>query len=151
MQTDEGINNASLASIANVPLAAILIPVELFSAPYLPASLLALIVCTFLTQGNKIYRTQRETFDKRQILPGVEVRRITVPSEWNEKTLVDLDLRRKYNVTVIGKLEAGSGDSLPQIRLHPSPHSIVYMNETIVAMGAPEDLDRLENTIWAEQ
>ncbi len=142
---------ASLASIANVPLAAILIPVELFSAHYLPASLLALIVCTFLTQGNKIYRTQRETFDKRQILPGVEVRRITVPSEWNEKTLVDLDLRRKYNVTVIGKLEAGSGDSLPQIRLHPSPHSIVYMNETIVAMGAPEDLDRLENTIWAEQ
>ena len=142
---------ASLASIANVPLAAILIPVELFSAHYLPASLLALIVCTFLTQGNKIYRTQRETFDKRQILPGVEVRRITAPAEWNEKTLIELDLRRKYNVTVIGRLEPGSGDSLPKIRLHPSSQSTVHTNDTIVAMGAPEDLDRVENTIWAEQ
>jgi len=128
-----------------------LIPVELFSSHYLPASLLALIICTFLTQGNKIYRTQRETFDKRQILPGVEVRRITAPVEWHNKTLVDLDLRRKHNVTVIGALEHDEHGGLPSIRLDPSSSSSVRQGDTVIVMGNPEDLDALEQTIWFEQ
>lgn len=142
---------ASLASIANVPLAAILIPIELFSSHYLPAALLALIICTLLTQGNKIYRTQRETFDKRQILPGVEVRRVTVPVEWDNKTLQDLGLRRRYNVTIIGTLEASADHELPMVRLEPSNNLTLHVGDIVIAMGSPESLDGLENSLWSEQ
>lgn len=141
---------ASLVSIANVPLAAILIPVELFSSHYLPAALLALIICTLLTQGNKIYRTQRETFDKRQILPGVEVRRITVPAEWDDKTLLELDLRRRFNVTIIGTLEATGGNDLPRVRLEPSTNLTLHVGDAVIAMGSPEALDGLEKILRFE-
>ena len=142
---------ASLVSIANVPLAAILIPVELFSSHYLPAALLSLIICTLLTQGNKIYRTQRETFDKRQILPGVEVRRITTPAQWHEKTLLELNLRQKFNVTIIGTLEPTNVGELPKVRLEPSTNLTLHQGDTVIAMGSPDALDSLENAIWSRQ
>lgn len=141
---------ASLVSLVNVPLAAILLPVELFSSHYLPAALLALLICTLLTQNDKIYRTQRETFDKRQILPGVEVRRVMVPVEWDRKTLVDLDLRRQFEVTVIGVLEIHGTDGAPQIRLDPSATLTLRQGDTIVVMGSEGNLNQLEEVIRAE-
>ena len=118
---------ASLVSIVNVPIAAMLLPVELFSAHYLPAALLAVIVCTLLTQDVSIYRSQRQGLDNRQIAPGVAIRRVMVPAHWDRRTLVDLDLRRRFNVTVIGVLEpatppnaAGENDGPARVRLDPS-------------------------------
>lgn len=142
---------ASLVSLVNVPLAAILLPVELFSSHYLPASLLALLICTLLTQNDKIYRTQRETFDRRQILPGVEVRRVFVPIEWDRKTLVDLDLRRKFEVTVIGALEHHDRKGAAQVRLDPSATLTLRQGDAIVVMGAEDNLNRLENSIREEE
>lgn len=142
---------ASLVSLVNVPLAAILLPVEMFSSHYLPAALLALLICTFLTQNDKLYRTQRETFDKRQIIPGVEVRRVLVPVEWDRKTLVELNLRRRFDVTVIGILEIHGVDGAPQIRLDPSAMLTLRQGDTIVVMGSEENLNRLENVIRVQE
>lgn len=138
---------ASLVSIVNVPLAAILLPVELFSAHYLPAALLALVICTLLTEDEKLYRTQRETFNKRQIVPGAEVRRITIPPTWHGKTLVDLDFRRTYNLTVIGVLEAHGEDGLPHVRLDPAATLLLEEGDTIVVLGTEENLDSLERVL----
>jgi hypothetical protein len=138
---------ASLVSLVNVPLAAILLPVELFSSHYLPAALLALLVATLLTQNDKIYRTQRETFDKRQILPGVEVRRVEVTVEWDRSTIVDLDLRRRFGVTVIGMIDLRSADGSPRVRLDPAATLTLSQGDTIVVMGEESNLDSLENSI----
>lgn len=138
---------ASLVSVVNVPIAAMLLPVELFSAHYLPPALLAVVVCTLLTQGAPIYRSQREGFDNRQIAPGVAVRRIMVPVNWDRRTLIDLDLRRRFNVTVIGVLESRAEDGRVQVRLDPSASSDLRLGDTVVGLGAPEDLDRLEQHI----
>ena len=145
---------ASLVSIVNVPIAAMLLPVELFSAHYLPGALLAVIVCTLLTQDVSIYRSQRQGFDNRQIAPGVAIRRVMVPAQWDRRTLVDLDLRRRFNVTVIGVLEpatlpnaAGEIDGPARLRLDPSASLALRIGQTVIAMGAEEDLDRLEQHI----
>lgn len=138
---------ASLVSIVNVPLAAILLPVELFSSHYLPPALLALVVCTLLTEDEKIYRTQRETFNKRQIVPGAEVRRVNVPAAWHGQTLVELNFRRSFNLTVIGILEVQGDDGLPHVRLDPGASLVLETGDTIIVLGAEENLDALEATI----
>jgi len=138
---------ASLVSIVNVPIAAILLPVELFSGHYLPAALLAVVVCSLLTQKTAIYRSQRQGFDNRQIAPGVAVRRVMVPAHWDRRTLVDLDLRRRFNVTVIGVLELVGEDGRAQVRLDPAISLPLSIGDTIVVMGTDDDLDQLDRHI----
>jgi len=138
---------ASLVSIVNVPLAAMLLPVELFSGHYLPPALLAVIVCSLLTQKTPIYRSQREGFDNRQIAPGVAVRRVMVPAHWDRRTLVDLDLRRRFNVTVIGVLELVGEGGRAQVRLDPAISLPLSIGDTVVVMGADDDLDQLDRHI----
>ncbi|MCZ7669943.1 MAG: hypothetical protein M5U34_23590 [Chloroflexi bacterium] len=58
-----------------------------------------------MTHDNSIYRTQRETFDIRQILPGISVRRVRMPLTWAGQTLIDLDFRRQFDLNVIGLLD----------------------------------------------
>jgi len=140
---------ASLVSIVNVPLAAVLLPVELFSAHYLPPALLAVVVCALVTEDRRIYRTQREEFDNREIAPGVAVRRVVVPPAWDRRTLIDLDLRRRFNVTVIGVLELGGADGPARVRLDPSASHLLRLGDTVVALGHESDLDTLENHIQA--
>ena len=138
---------ASLVSIVNVPMAAMLLPVELFSAHYLPPALLAVVVCAILTEDRSLYRTQRETFDDREIVPGVAVRRMMVPVNWDRRTLIELDLRRRFNVTVIGLLELGEGTGRARVRMDPSATSVLNIGDTVVVLGSEEDLDRLERHI----
>ncbi len=138
---------ASLVSIVNVPIAAMLLPVELFSAHYLPPALLAVVVCTLLTEDRRIYRPQREQFDNREIAPGVAVRRVAVPLAWDRRTLIDLDLRRRFNVTVIGVLELGGEDGPARVRLDPSAAHVLRLGDTVVAIGREPDLDALERHI----
>lgn len=140
---------ASLVSIVNVPLAAILLPVEMFSSHYLPPALLALVICTLLTEDEKLYRTQRETFHRRQIVPGAEVRRIIIPAAWHGQTLVDLNFRQTFNLTVIGILEVRGEDGLPHVRLDPAASLVLEIGDTIVVLGAEENLNALEIAIQA--
>jgi len=138
---------ASLVSIVNVPLAAMLLPVEVFSAHYLPPALLAVIACSLLTQDTSIYRSQREGFDNRQIAPGVVVRRVMVPVNWDRRTVIDLDLRRRFNVTVLGVLELFDEDGRARVRLDPAVALPLHIGDTVVVMGAESDLDRLDHHI----
>lgn len=138
---------ASLISIVNVPLAAIMLPVELFSSHYILPAMMVLVVCTLLTQDDKIYRTQRETFRQRQIAPGVEVRRAKVPPQWAGSTLIDLDFRRRYELTVIGLLEASGPDGLPHVRLNSAATIVLAPGDTLIVLGAEDQLIALQEQI----
>ena len=96
---------ASLVSLINVPLTAIMLTVELFGASYLLPALVVLLVTLLLSHPTSVYRTQRDEDDSREILPGYGVRRINVPRAWEGKTLRDLALRDRYDVNVIGYVE----------------------------------------------
>ncbi len=135
---------ASLVSIVNVPLAAILFTVEVFGAAYMVPALVALVVTSILAHDNTVYRTQREKYNKRQIMPGVSARRIHVSPAWAGKTLVDLDFRRRFDVNVIGLLEVQGEDGQPHVRLGASSTTPLEVGDILVVLGRDEILEKLE-------
>ncbi len=138
---------ASLVSIVNVPLAAILFTVEIFGSAYMVPALIVLVVCAIIAHDNSIYRTQRESYDSRQILPGVSVRRVRIPAAWEGITLIDLDFRKKFDLNVIGLLERRGDDNHPHVRLGTASATILEEGDQLVVLGTDEKLEDLETAV----
>ncbi|NUM46315.1 MAG: hypothetical protein HUU38_16550, partial [Anaerolineales bacterium] len=143
---------ASLVSIANVPLAAMLFVVEVFGAPYLLPALICLIVTVLLALDVSIYRSQREKYDERQILPGYSVRRVSIPSHWENKTIVDLRIRNRYGLNVLGLIEnhSKSGEYQQQVRLNPDMNKRLHEGDILVVLGRDVRLDEFEKRLLEE-
>lgn len=142
---------AALVSIVNVPLAAILFTVELFGSVYMVPALLTLVITSILAHDRTIYRPQREKAAKRQIMPGVGSRRILPPPSWWGKTLVELDLRRRYNVNVVGLMEFQDEHGNPRVRLDTSSTVPLSDGDVLVVIGREEKLEALETAVRAER
>jgi hypothetical protein len=138
---------ASLVSLVNVPLAAILFTVEVFGSIYMVPALLALVITELLAHDNSIYRTQRETYDSRQILPGVSIRRVRIPSAWANQTLIDLDFRKQFDLNVIGLVERGERDGRPRIRLGTASTTKLETGDVLVVLGRDEQLAVLDTAV----
>ncbi len=138
---------ASLVSIVNVPLAAILFTVEVYGSAYMMPALVMLVVASVFAHDHTIYRTQREKHIGRQIMPGVSTRRIPVPAQWVGTTLIDLNFRNQYECNVIGLMERRDESGMPRIRLNASPTTILELGDILVVLGRDEKLDQLEQTI----
>ncbi|MBK8986449.1 MAG: chloride channel protein [Chloroflexi bacterium] len=138
---------ASLVSLVNVPLAAILFTVEVFGSIYMVPALLALVIAELLAHDNSIYRTQRETYDSRQILPGVSIRRVRIPSAWADQTLIDLDFRKQFDLNVIGLVERGERDGRPRIRLGTASTTKLEADDVLVVLGRDEQLAVLDTAV----
>jgi CIC family chloride channel protein len=141
---------ASLVSIANVPLASILFAVEAFGSVYMVPALFMMVIGTILAHEQTIYRTQRETYESRQILPGVSVRRLSIPASWANQTLIDIDFRRHFDLNVIGLVEYRSNDGRPRTRLGTASSTILEEGDTLVVLGRDEKLAELEAFLEAE-
>ena len=139
---------ASLVSMINVPLAAIMLTVEIFGTPYILPSLLALIVALLFSQGANVYRTQRDEDTSREILPGYVIRRVAVPPTWTGASLADLGLRSRFEVTVIGLVETPGPHSL--IRLDVPASMPLRPDDLLIVLGKEEAVNALIAFIQAE-
>lgn len=135
---------AALVSIVNVPLAAILFSVEIFGSAYMIPSIIALVVASLLAHNRTIYRSQRQKYSQRQIMPGVSSRRIPVPPAWQGQTLIDLDFRSRFDLNVVGLLERQDETGVPRVRLDVSPTLPLEAGDVLVVLGRDEKLDALE-------
>ncbi|MCP4362805.1 MAG: hypothetical protein GY796_32775 [Chloroflexi bacterium] len=142
---------ASLVSIVNVPLAAILFTIEVFGSAYMVPALLTLVVTSILAHDRTIYRTQREKAGKRQILPGMSSRRVQVPPSWWGQTLVDLDFRKRYQVNVVGLMEYQNEQGTPQVRMDTSSTTPLEEGDVLVVVGRDEHLEALEQAAKADR
>lgn len=142
---------ASLGALVNVPLAAVLFTVEAFGSQFMIPGLVVLLVSIMLVHDNNIYRPQRETYDARQVLPGYSVRRIPVPPEWAGKTLVDLRVRNRFDLNVIGIIESYSenGQMRYQVRFNPPLGKPVELGDTLIVLGEDSKLDKLMTDLIA--
>ncbi|MDJ0753791.1 MAG: chloride channel protein [Ardenticatenaceae bacterium] len=140
---------ASLVSIVNVPLAAMLFAIEIFSGSYIVPSLMALVIAALFAHQTSIYRTQRERYDQRQILPGYGSRRVPIPDKWDGKTVVDLNLRQTFDVNVIGWVDRQGDDGMPRVRLSAGVNRPLHRGDILVVIGLEGDLDRLQEEIDA--
>lgn len=138
---------ASLVAMVNVPLAAILFVIELFGASYMLPALIVLVITTILAHNNTLYRTQRDSFDKNEIMPGVSVRRVLIPPDWAGKTLLELDLRKRFDLNVIGFVEIHDEDGLPHTRLGATATNRLAAGDVLVVLGADENLNALETAV----
>lgn len=98
-----------------------------------------------LVHENTIYRTQRETYEARQVLPGYSVRRVPGPPQWVGKTLVDLRVRNRYDLNVIGMLESYSeaGQIRYDVRFNPSLGKPLKAGDILIVLGEDARLDAL--------
>ena len=71
-----------------------------------------------------------------ELAPGYAIFELVVPDHWAGQTLIDLDIRKRYNVNVIGRKENGS--------ILPIDTSFVFAADThIMVAGRPEDVSKM--------
>ena len=71
-----------------------------------------------------------------ELAPGYAIMELDVPDHWAGQTLIDLDIRKRYNVNVIGRKENGS--------ILPIDTSFVFAADThIMVAGRLEDVSKM--------
>lgn len=71
-----------------------------------------------------------------ELAPGYAIMELDVPDHWAGQTILDLDIRKKYNVNVIGRKENGA--------ILPIDASFVFAADThIMVAGRPDDVARM--------
>ena len=67
------------------------------------------------------------------------IEEIMIPSKMAEKSLRELDIRAKYNVSVIAIVREG------EIIISPSPDQIIHKEDLLVMIGNKEDIAKFSN------
>ena len=71
-----------------------------------------------------------------ELAPGYAIFELDVPDHWAGQTLIDLDIRKRWNVNVIGRKEEGA--------IRPIDASFVFAADThILVAGRPDDIARM--------
>jgi len=85
--------------------------------------------------------------EKIDFAPGYSLARVKAPHSFNGKTLMDLQLRQKYNVNLVAIKRGEQGD----IKKHekgaiinvPMPNTIIYEEDILMIAGSDADLAKL--------
>ncbi len=67
------------------------------------------------------------------------IEEIIIPSRMAEKSLRELEIRAKYNVSVIALVREGN------IIVSPSPDQIIYSSDLLVIIGKRKDIAKFAN------
>ena len=71
-----------------------------------------------------------------ELAPGYAIMELDVPDHWAGLTIIDLDIRKRWNVNVIGRKEDGA--------IRPIDASFLFAADThILVAGRPDDIARL--------
>lgn len=71
-----------------------------------------------------------------ELAPGYAIFELDVPDHWAGQTLIDLDIRKRWNVNVIGRKEDGA--------ILPIDTGFVFAADThILVAGRPDDVSRM--------
>ena len=71
-----------------------------------------------------------------ELVPGYAIMELDVPDHWAGSTILDLDIRRRYHVNVIGRKEDGA--------ILPIDPAFVFASDThIMVAGRPDDVSRM--------
>lgn len=71
-----------------------------------------------------------------ELAPGYAIVELDVPDDWAGQTIIDLDIRKKWNVNVIGRKEEGS--------ILPVDAAFQFKADThILVAGRPDDVARM--------
>lgn len=78
-------------------------------------------------------------YDFMDLDDGYGVFEVIVPHEWVGKTLAELDLRKKYNISIVGVKVKG------KTRLVLGPNFVFKENENLIVVAKINDVDKVFN------
>lgn len=81
--------------------------------------------------------TKPSIIDRFNLDPKTSIMEVRVPDEFHGKTLLELEFRGRYGVSVLA-----IGDQ-EKFRINPDPQERLYKGEIMVVIGSNEDLQRL--------
>ncbi len=76
----------------------------------------------------------KNIFDYIELTPEVAIYEIAVPTSWHNKSILELNIRAKYNVSILAIKQDG------EINPMPSPNYRFTGKETIMVMGSNNDI-----------
>lgn len=77
------------------------------------------------------------TLEYIELAPGYAIFELDVPDDWAGSTLLDLDIRKRWNVNVIGRKEDGAILPIDAVKF-------VFAADThILVAGRPDDINRM--------
>lgn len=82
--------------------------------------------------------TKKNILDYIQISPEFSIIEIKTPGSWTGKSLVDLDVRNKFGVTVVA-VERGK-----EIIVSPYADEVLRADDVLIILGTDEDVKKLE-------
>ena len=85
--------------------------------------------------------------EKIDFAPGYSLARIKAPTSFDGKTVMDLQLRQKYNVNLVA-IKRGDNDRMKkqekgQIINVPMPNTVIYDDDVLMVAGSEADLANL--------
>lgn len=96
----------------------------------IPEEIAARELCTRISSENIL--------EYSEISEGYGIEEIVTPEKWLGKTLVELDIRARHNINIIGFKKAGKISSA-------DPSKVLSPEDTLLVFGSDEDLEKLKN------
>ncbi len=85
--------------------------------------------------------------EKIDFAPGYSLARVKAPASFNEKTVLDLQLRQKYNVNLVaikrGEHSKAKKAERQQVINVPMPNTVIYQDDILMVAGSDADLAKL--------
>lgn len=83
--------------------------------------------------------------EKIDFAPGYSLARVKAPASFNEKTVMDLQLRQKYNINLVAikRDEANIKEKEDAIVNVPMPDTVIYFDDILMVAGSDLDLAKL--------
>ena len=85
--------------------------------------------------------------EKIDFAPGYSLARIKSPASFDGKTVMDLQLRQKYNVNLVaikrGEHSKGKKSERDAIINVPMPNTVIYQDDILMVAGSDADLAKL--------
>ena len=85
--------------------------------------------------------------EKIDFAPGFSLARITAPASFHDKTVMNLQLRQKYNANLVAikRVESNEEDAKPRKSIVnvPTPETVIYSGDIMMIVASDEDLAKL--------
>jgi trk system potassium uptake protein TrkA len=81
--------------------------------------------------------------EKIDFADGYSLARVKAPQSFNEKTVIDLQLRQKYNINLVAIKRNDPQSGGKDIINVPMPSTVIYADDTLMISGSDIDLAKL--------
>ncbi len=81
--------------------------------------------------------------EKIDFAPGYSLASVTAPASFHDKTVMELQLRQKYNVNLVAVKRGDEGSKKENIINVPMPDTIIYAGDILMVAGSDNDLATL--------